>query len=95
MFTDDDRLNSAAVLGSRIAELVRSAEHDSALMAPKLLKARVMAEDASAGVIFKIRAVTTQRLVETCIPVAAQAVTDVERLLSAGVSPQTFLRCWF
>ena len=46
---DDDRLNSAAVLGSGTAGLVRSAEHDSALMAPKLLsKARVMAESASA-----------------------------------------------
>ena len=38
MDIDEDRLNSAAVLGSRIAELVRSAEHDNALMAPKLLK---------------------------------------------------------
>ena len=56
MDIDEDRLNSAAVLGSRIAGLVRSAEHDSALMAPKLLsKARVMAENASAGVDFKIR----------------------------------------
>ena len=39
-----------------------------------------MAEDASAGVVFKIRAVATQfGWLETCIPVvAAQAGTDVE-----------------
>ena len=80
---DDDRLNSAAVLGSRIAGLVRSAEHDNALMAPKLLsKARVMAENASAEAVFKVRAVAAQiGWLETCIPVvAAQAVTDVELL---------------
>jgi hypothetical protein len=82
---DDDRLNSAAVLGSRIAGLVRSAEHDQALTAPKLLsKARVMAANASAEAVFKVRAVAAQiGWLETCIPlVAAQAVTDIELLLS-------------
>ena len=89
---DDDRLNSAAVLGSRIAGLIRSAEHDNALMAPKLLsKAQVMAENASAEAVFKVRAVAAQiGWLETCIPVvAAQAVTDVEVLLSASVSEET------
>jgi len=84
---DDDRLNSAAVLGSRIAGLVRSAEHDSALMAPKLLsKARVMAENASAEDVFKVRAVAAQiGWLETCIPaVAARAVVDIELLVSSG-----------
>ena len=88
---DEDRLNSAAVLGSRIAGFVRSAEHDSALMAPKLLsKARVMAENASAEAVFKVRAVAAQiGWLETCIPVvAAQAVIDVELLLSSGVSEE-------
>lgn len=48
MSTDEDRLDSAAFLGSGTAGLVRSAD-DEALMAPKLLsKARVMAESASA-----------------------------------------------
>jgi hypothetical protein len=87
MSTDDDRLNSAAVLGSRIADLVRSAEHDNALMAPKLLsKARVMAENASADTVFKARAVAAQiGWLETCIPVvAARAVVDIELLVSSG-----------
>jgi hypothetical protein len=88
---DEDRLNSAAVLGSRIAELVRSEEHDSALMAPKLIsKARAMAENASAEAVFKVRAVAAQiGWLETCIPVvAAQAVTDIELHLSAGSSEE-------
>jgi hypothetical protein len=91
MPADDDRLNSAAVLGSWIAGLVRSAEHDRALMAPKLLsKARVLAENASAEVVFKIRAVAAQiGWLETCMPVvAAQAVTDVELFLSSGASEE-------
>jgi hypothetical protein len=89
MSSDDDRLDSAAVLGSRIAGLVRSAEHDNALMAPKLIsKARVMAENASAEAVFKVRAVAAQiGWLETCIPaVTAKAVTDVELFLSSGAS---------
>ena len=85
---DDDRLNSAAVLGGWIAGLVRSEEYDNALMAPKLLSnARARAENASAEAVFKVRAVAAQiGWLETCIPaVAAQAVTDVELLLSLGV----------
>ena len=92
MDIDDDRLDSAAVLGSRIAGLVRSEEHDKALMAPKLLsKARVMAENASAEAVFKVRAVAAQiGWLETCIPVvAAQAVTDIELFLSSGFSEET------
>jgi hypothetical protein len=57
-------------------------------MAPKLLsKARVMAENASADTVFKVRAVAAQiGWLETCMPVvAAQAVADVELFLSAGV----------
>ena len=54
MQVTDDRLDLAAVLGSRIAGLVRSAEYDSALMAPKLLsKARAVAESASARSSFQ------------------------------------------
>lgn len=53
MDLDEDRLNSAAVPGSRIAGSVRPTEHDEALMAPKLLsKARETAESASAEAIF-------------------------------------------
>jgi hypothetical protein len=89
---DEDRLNSAAVLGGWIAGLVRSAEHDNALMAPKLLsKARVMAQNAPAEAVFKVRAVAAQiGWLETCIPVvAAQAVTDIELLLSSGASDES------
>ena len=92
-----DRARQAS-LGSWIADLVRSTEHDNALMAPKLhSKARVMAENVSAEAVVKVRAVAAQiGWLETCIPlVAAQAVTEVELFLSAGVSPQPFLRCWF
>ena len=92
MQVDDDRLNSAAVLGSRIAGLVRSADHDRLLMAPKLLsKARAMAENASTEAIFQVRAVAAQiGWLETCLPVvAAQAVTDVELLLSSGASKES------
>ncbi len=91
MDIDEDRLNSAAALGSRIAALVRSAEHDSALMAPKLLsKARALAENASADTVFKVRAVAAQiGWLETCLPVvAAQAVTNIELHLSAGSSEE-------
>lgn len=61
-------------------------------MAPKpLSKARVMAEHASGEEIFEVRAVAAQiGWLETCVPiVAAQAVTDVELLLSSGASKQS------
>ncbi|XIA65743.1 hypothetical protein ACFIOY_05780 [Bradyrhizobium sp. TZ2] len=89
---DEDRLNSHLVLGGVIGDTVRSSDHDRLLMAPKLLsKARVMAENASVEAIFEVRSVAAQiGWLETCIPVvAAQAVTDVELLLSAGVSEET------
>jgi hypothetical protein len=92
MDIDEDRLDSAAVLGSRIACLLRSEEHDHALMAPKLFsKARAMAENASADTVFKVRSVAAQiGWLETCIPVvAAQAVTDIELLLSSGAPAES------
>jgi hypothetical protein len=89
---DEDRLNSHLVLGGMIGDTVRASDHDRLLMAPKLLsKARVMAENASAEAVFKVRAVAAQiGWLETCIPVvAAQAVTDIELLLSSGVSEES------
>jgi hypothetical protein len=86
---DEDRLNSHLVLGGMIANIVGAEEYDRVLMAPKLLsKARVMAENASAEAVFKVRAVAAQiGWLETCIPVvAAKAVTDVELILSSGAS---------
>jgi hypothetical protein len=56
-------------------------------MAPKLLsKARVMAENASAEEVLKVRAVAAQiGWLETCIPaVAARAAVDIELLVSSG-----------
>jgi hypothetical protein len=84
---DEDRLNSAAVLGGVIGDIMRVSEHDNALMAPKQLsRARVMAENASADTVFKARAVAAQiGWLETCIPVVAPlAVVDIELLVSSG-----------
>jgi hypothetical protein len=58
-------------------------------MAPKLLaKSRAMAENASAEAVFKVRAVAAQiGWLETCMPLAAaQAVANIELLLSSGLS---------
>ena len=97
MDRDEDRLNSAVVLGSRIAGLVRSAEHDSALMAPKLLsKARVMAENASAEAVFKVRAVAAQiGWLETCIPVTATHVSAEPRPIRSTSSHNVHLLLLF
>ncbi|WP_426530478.1 hypothetical protein [Bradyrhizobium sp. McL0615] len=89
---DDDRLNSAAVLGGVIGDTMRSSDHDRLLMAPKLFaKARAGAENASAEAVFKVRAVAAQvGWLETCLPVvAAQAVIDIELLLSSGASKES------
>jgi len=89
---DEDRLNSAAVLGGMIGDTVRASDLDRFLMEPKLLsKARVMAQNASADPVFEVRAVAAQiGWLETCIPVvAAQAVTDIELFCSAGGSEET------
>jgi hypothetical protein len=89
---DEDRLNSHLVLGGVIGNTVMASDHDRLLMAPKLLsKARVMAENASVEAIIEVRSVAAQiGWLETCLPVAAvQAVTDVELLLSSGVSEES------
>ena len=88
---DDDRLSSHLVLGGVIGDTVRASDHDRLLIAPKLLsKARVMAKNASDDTVFKLRAVAAQiGWLETSMPVvAAQAVTDVEPLVSSGVSEE-------
>lgn len=82
-----ERSFSTTVLGGIVAEIVGAAEHDRALMAPKLLsKSRAMAEGASAEAAFRVRAVAAQiGWLETCMPVtAAEGVSDVEALVSAG-----------
>ncbi len=72
-----------------IRGIVGAEDHDRVLMAPKLLsKSKAMAENASAEAVFEVRAVAAQiGWLETCMPVAAaQAVADVELLLSSGCS---------
>ena len=58
-------------------------------MAPKLLaKSKAMAGNASVEASFEVRAVAAQiGWLETCVPVAAaEAVANVELLLSSGFS---------
>jgi hypothetical protein len=86
---DDRSLDLSLVLGEVIADIVRVEEHDRALMAPKLLsKSRAIAGNASAEAVFEVRAIAAQiGWLETSMPVvAAQAVANVELLLSSGFS---------
>jgi hypothetical protein len=84
---DDRSLDSSFILRGVIADIVGVEGHDRALMAPKLhAKSRAIAENASAELVFQVRAIAAQiGWLETCLPVAAaQAVADIELLLSAG-----------
>jgi hypothetical protein len=84
---DDRSLELSLVLGGVVADIVRSEDHDQALMAPKLLaKRQAMAENATAAARFEVRAVAAQiGWLETCLPVAtAQAIANVELFLSSG-----------
>jgi hypothetical protein len=86
---DDRSLDLSRFLGEVIADIVGAQEHDRALMAPKLLaKSGVMAGNTSVEVVFKVRAVAAQiGWLETCLSfAAAQAVANVELLLSSGFS---------
>jgi hypothetical protein len=84
---DDRSLDSSFILRGVIADIVGVEGHDRALMAPKLhAKSRAIAENASAELVFQVRAIAAQiGWLETCLPVAAaQAVADIELFLSAG-----------
>jgi hypothetical protein len=86
---DDRSLELSLVLGGVIRGIVGAEDHDRALMAPKLLsKSKAIAGSASAEAVFEVRAVAAQiGWLETCMPVAAaQAVANVELLLSSGLS---------
>jgi hypothetical protein len=88
---DDQSLDLSFVLGRLVADIVRVEDHDRALMAPKLLaKSAAMAGNASAEAAVQVRAVAAQiGWLETSMPVAAaQAVADVELLMSSGFSEQ-------
>jgi hypothetical protein len=68
-------------------ELLGVEEHDRALMAPKLLaKSRAMSANMSDEDVFRVRAVSAQIgwLETSMADVAAQAVANVELLLSSG-----------
>jgi hypothetical protein len=84
---DEESLNRSLVLGGLVADIVGVEHHDRALMAPKLLaKSRAMAGNASVEALFEVRAVAAQiGWLETCVPVA-EAVANVELLLSSGFS---------
>jgi hypothetical protein len=68
-------------------ELLGVQDHDAALMAPKLLaKSRAMSANEAAKEIFHVRAVSSQIgwLETSMADAAAQAVSNVELLLSSG-----------
>jgi hypothetical protein len=70
-------------------ELLAVGEHDRTLMAPKLLaKRQARSSNSSDGEVFRVRAVCSQiGWLETSIAeVAAQAVANVDLLLSTGTS---------
>jgi hypothetical protein len=70
-------------------ELLSVDEHDRLLMAPKLrAKSQAMSANLSNGELFRVRNVSSQiGWLETLLSdAAAQAVANVELLLSAGVS---------
>jgi hypothetical protein len=70
-------------------ELLGVDKHDGLLMAPKLLaKSRAMSANLSDEEVFRVRAVSSQIgwLETSMADVAAQAVSNVELLLSAGAS---------
>jgi hypothetical protein len=70
-------------------ELLGVDEHDRLLMAPKLhAKTQVISANASDHEVFRVRAVSSQIgwLETSMADVAAQAVSNVEMLLSAGAS---------
>jgi hypothetical protein len=86
---DDESLNRSLILGGLVADIVGAGEHDRALMGPKLLaKSEAMSTGASAKTLFESRAVAAQvGWLETSIAaVAAEAVHNVELLLSSGFS---------
>jgi len=70
-------------------ELLGVHEHDRLLMAPKLrAKAQSISASASDGEVFRVRAVSSQIgwLETSMADVAAEAVGNIELLLSAGAS---------
>jgi hypothetical protein len=70
-------------------ELLGAEEHDRLLMAPKLLtKSRAMSANVSDEEVFRVRAISSQiGWLETSMAAfAAQAVANVELLLSTGAS---------
>ena len=80
-----DRAFEALMLANR---LLAVGEHDRALMAPKLLaKSQARSSSVSGAEVFRVRSVCSQIgwLETSSAEVAAQAVSNVELLLSAGV----------
>jgi hypothetical protein len=86
---DEDIFERAFEVRMTANELLRVDEHDRTLMAPKLLaKSRAMLANRSEQEIFKVRAVSAQIgwLETSMADAAAEAVSNVELLMSAGAS---------
>jgi hypothetical protein len=86
---DEDTFERAFEVRMMANELLCVEEHDRMLMAPKLIaKSRAMSANRSDEEIFKIRAVSAQIgwLETSMAETAAQAVANVEMLLSSGAS---------
>jgi hypothetical protein len=86
---DEEAFERAFEVRMMASELLGVDEHDRTLMAPKLLaKSQAMSANSSNEAIFRVRAASAQiGWIETSMAeVAAQAVANVELLLSTGAS---------
>ncbi len=87
--SDEQTFDRAFEVRMLANELLGVDEHDRVLMAPKLrAKSRAMSVNASDVEVFRVRAVSAQIgwLETSMADAAAQAVSDVELLLSTGAS---------
>jgi hypothetical protein len=86
---DEETFDRAFEVRMMANELLGVEQHDRTLMAPKLLaKSQARSANGSDEEIFRVRAVSAQiGWLETSMPdVAAEAVSNIELLLSAGAS---------
>jgi hypothetical protein len=86
---DEEAFERAFEVRMMASGLLGVDDHDRMLMAPKLLaKSRAMSANRSDDEIFKVRAVSAQIgwLETSMAEAAAQAISNVELLLSAGAS---------
>jgi hypothetical protein len=90
--SDEETFDRAFEVRMMANELLGVEEHDHALMAPKLLaKSKAISAHASNKDVFRVRAASAQiGWLETSLAeAAAQAISNVEALLSRGVPEQS------